>query len=103
MITKEYERKGNKIRVTFELPPSVLASQINVVGEFSGWEKAQLAMTQAQPNGNWKLTLDLDAGRCYRFRYLIDGQDWLNDVFADDHVENPYGSYDSVVDLREFA
>jgi hypothetical protein len=31
----------------------------------------------------------------------VDGREWLNDWHADDHLENPYGSYDSVVDLTE--
>jgi 1,4-alpha-glucan branching enzyme len=100
MITKECLALGETIRVTFVLPPTVPAEQINVVGEFSNWEKT-LFMEQAQPGGNWQLDLDLAAGRRYRFRYLIDGQHWLNDIFADDHLENPHGSYDSVIDLRE--
>jgi hypothetical protein len=29
----------------------------------------------------------------------LDGKEWRNDWHADDHVDNPYGSYDSVVDL----
>ena len=35
------------------------------------------------------------------FRYLVVVQEWLNDCHGDDHTENPYGSYDSVVDLTE--
>jgi 1,4-alpha-glucan branching enzyme len=100
MITKEYLAQGSKIRVTFALPSTVPADQISVVGDFSDWDPT-LSMDRAQPSGNWELTLDLPTGRRYRFRYLIDGQHWLNDIFADDHLENPYGSYDSVIDLRE--
>ena len=51
-----------------------------------------------QPAG-WKVTVELEDGSRYRFRYLVDGKEWLNDWHADDHEENPYGSYDSVVDL----
>lgn len=102
MIKKECLACGTKIRVTFALPPTMPAERIHVVGEFSDWEPT-LFMEQAQPGGNWELNLDLATGRRYRFRYLIDGQHWLNDIFADDHLENPYGSYDSVIDLREPA
>lgn len=102
MITKEPLADGTKVRVTFALPPAMPADRINVVGEFSNWEST-LSMDRAQPSGNWELTLELPTGRRYRFRYLIDDQHWLNDIFADDHLENPHGSYDSVIDLRESA
>jgi hypothetical protein len=56
-----------------------------------------MACNRADANG--KTTIELEAGRRYRFRYLVDGKEWLNDWHADDYVENPYGSNDSVVDL----
>jgi len=103
MIRKAPATRDGKVQVTFELPPGVLAGQICVVGEFSQWAEAGLPMNQAHPGANWTLTLELEPGRRYRFRYLVDGHHWLNDMFADDHVENPYGSYDSVLDLQELA
>ena len=45
------------------------------------------------------MTVDLDAGRAYRFRYLLDGQRWDNDWAADAYVANDFGGDDSVVDL----
>jgi 1,4-alpha-glucan branching enzyme len=103
MIKKGPATREGKVQVTFELPPGVQARQIYVVGEFSQWEGAGLPMSQAHPEANWELTLELEPGRRYRFRYLTDDDHWFNDMFADDHAENPYGSYDSVIDLREFA
>lgn len=102
MIEKERLAGGTKIRITFLLPSTMPAEQIHVVGEFNDWEPT-LPMERAEPSSNWKLVLDLATGQCYRFRYLVDRQHWLNDIYADDHLENPYGSYDSVVDLRETA
>jgi hypothetical protein len=43
--------------------------------------------------------LELDAGRAYRFRYVIDGWKFENDWFADRYEPNPYGGEDSVVDV----
>jgi 1,4-alpha-glucan branching enzyme len=103
MIKKTCAKRGQTVCVTFELPPSVPAHHINVVGDFCDWEPTKFCMNQAQPDGNWTLVLELQPGHRYRFRYLIDDRHWLNDMFADDHVENPYGSYDSVIDLREYA
>jgi hypothetical protein len=56
-------------------------------------------MTQSRSDGNWRVTIELESGQRYRFRYLADGKEWLNDWRADDNVENPYNSFDSVVDL----
>jgi hypothetical protein len=35
---------------------------------------------------------DLELGRAFQFRYLRDGEVWLNDNQADAYVPNPYGS-----------
>ncbi len=53
--------------------------------------------------GGFSLTVDLDAGRIYRFRYLLDGQRWDNDWAADAYVPNSFGGDDSVVDLTALA
>jgi len=99
MITKEPANQQGLMRVTFELPSTMWAERVNLVGEFNDWDTTVTAMTRSRSDANWKVVIDLPAGRRYRFRYLVDGREWLNDWHADDHVENPYGSYDSVVDL----
>lgn len=101
MIKKEPARKKGFVRVTFELPSNIWAERVNLVGEFNDWDTTTNPMTRHRSDSNWKATLELKAGKQYRFRYLIDGREWQNDWHADDHVENPYGSYDSVVDLAE--
>lgn len=102
MIKKEPTGKKDLVRVTFELSSTLWAERINLVGEFNDWDTTATPMTRSRSDANWKATLELPAGRRYRFRYLVDGKDWLNDWHADDYLENPYGSYDSVVDLTLF-
>ncbi|MFC2031094.1 isoamylase early set domain-containing protein [Chloroflexota bacterium] len=99
MITKKPVENTALVRVTFELPSTMWAERVNLVGDFSDWDTTATPMTHNRSDANWKVSLDLAAGRRYRFRYLVDGKEWLNDWHADDHEENPYGSYDSVVDL----
>lgn len=99
MITKEPVQKKNLVRVTFALPSTMWAERVNLVGEFNDWDTTATPLTHNRSDADWKATLELQPGRRYRFRYLVDGAEWLNDWRADDHVENPYGSYDSVVDL----
>jgi 1,4-alpha-glucan branching enzyme len=101
MITKEPVAEKGRVLVTFELPSTMWAERVNLVGEFNDWDTTATPMTHNRSDANWKVTVELEAGRRFRFRYLVDGREWLNDWHADDHLENPYGSYDSVVDLTE--
>lgn len=101
MIKKEPVKKQDLVRVVFELPSTIWAERVNVVGEFNDWDTTATPMTRNRSDANWKATIELKAGERYRFRYLVDGKEWLNDWHADDHEENPYGSYDSVIDLGD--
>ena len=103
MIRVEPAANEGLVRVTFELPASVWAERVNLVGEFNDWDTTATPLGHNRTDANWGATVELEAGRRYRFRYLIDGKEWLNDWHADDYAENPYGSYDSVVDLTEFG
>lgn len=98
-FTKKYLNNG-KCKVTFRLPRAAApdAQQVTMAGEFNNWDATAAPMTRLK-NGDFKLTLDLDAGREYRFRYLIDGNRWENDWCADRYVRNEYGADDSVVAL----
>ena len=101
MIKKVSIKEEGLVRVAFELPSTVWAERVNLVGEFNDWDTLSTPMTRERADANWKVNVELEAGRRYRFRYLVDGKEWLNDWYADDFVENPYGSDDSVVDLTE--
>jgi 1,4-alpha-glucan branching enzyme len=102
MINKRPGRKKGKVQVSFVLPSNMWAERVNLVGEFNDWDTTATPMSRNRSDANWRATIELEAGERYRFRYLIDGKEWLNDWHADDHMENPYGSYDSVVDLSDW-
>jgi 1,4-alpha-glucan branching enzyme len=99
MIKEKSLKQQGRVLVTFELPSSMWAERVSLVGEFNDWDTMATPMTRDRANADWKATLELETGRRYRFRYLVDGKEWLNDWHADDYVENPHGSDDSVVDL----
>ena len=101
MLQKVPIKKKGLVRVTFELPSSVWAERVNLVGEFNDWDTMSTPMTRERADANWKAIVELETGRRYCFRYLVDGKEWLNDWHADDFVENSHGSDDSVVDLTE--
>ena len=100
-MIKSRGTKG-KARVTFTVDPRVGAQAAAVCGEWNGWS-ADAAVMHRDAEGGFSLTVDLDAGRTYRFRYLLDGQRWENDWAADAYVGNNFGGEDSVVDLTALA
>ena len=95
MLKKRRFKKQGITKVTFVLPPEVEADRIHLMGEFNNWQTAHVM--RRRKDGSWRTTLNLEPGRAYEFRYLVDGERWLNDPDADDYVPNSYGSQNSVV------
>jgi 1,4-alpha-glucan branching enzyme len=100
-VIKSRGTKG-KARVTFTVDPEVGAQAAAVCGDWNDWSPGADVM-QRGADGGFSVTVDLDAGRAYRFRYLLDGQRWDNDWAADAYVRNDFGGDDSVVDLTALA
>lgn len=100
-VIKSRGAKG-KARVTFTIDPGVGAEAAAVCGEWNEWS-ADAGVMRRDAEGGFSVTVDLDAGRAYRFRYLLDGQRWDNDWAADAYVANDFGGDDSVVDLTALA
>ena len=96
MITKQPLPNG-KVAVTFEMPASIWADSVYLAGDFNEWNSQSHPLKQRRSDEGWEITLELDAGRAYQFRYLVNGSDWHNDWKADDYVPNPFGGDNSVV------
>jgi 1,4-alpha-glucan branching enzyme len=96
-VIKSRGAKG-KATVTFTVDPRVGAQTAAVCGEWNDWSAGAGGMRR-DAEGGFSLTVDLEAGRTYRFRYLLDGERWDNDWAADAYIPNSFGGDDSVVDL----
>lgn len=97
MLKKQYLKRGT-VKVDFVLPPAVAAeaSSAYLVGDFNNWDETATPMKKLK-NGSFKVTLELDPEREYRFRYLVDGNQWHNDWDADRYEPNPFSGDNSVV------
>ena len=95
-LTKQPSRTNGTTTVTFRIPAEAGAARAELLGEFNNWSPAPM---QPQPDGGHDLTVELESGHTYRFRYLLDGHRWENDWHADAYVPNEYGGDDSVIDL----
>lgn len=94
MLRKRRYAKDDVVKVTFDLPSDAAHDSVRVVGEFNSWEGTPLTR---QKDGSWRTTVTLKPGRQYQFRYLVDGEHWVNDPDADGRVRNPYGEDNSII------
>lgn len=100
-LKKQYLKSKSIVKVTFRLPKEAApeAGNVALVGEFNDWNIYATPM-QRLKNGEFKTTLELEAGRSYEYRYLIDETVWENDWDADRYVRSAFGNCDnSVVDV----
>jgi hypothetical protein len=95
---KKESKSGKRSKVTFRLPAQAAAEarKVTIVGDFNNWNREATPLRRRE-DGDFEVTLELDSGKEYRFRYLIDGQRWENDWRADRYVKSPFGVDDSVV------
>lgn len=96
MIYKRRSPNAGKVIVTFQIPGTIWAERINLLGDFNDWDAESLPFQQNR-EGDWQIELELEIGREYHFRYLLDGEHWRDDWHANGHVPNPHGGYDSVI------
>ncbi|MCH2213756.1 MAG: isoamylase early set domain-containing protein [Flavobacteriales bacterium] len=101
MIKKQFLKSKPVCKVTFSMPAEAApeAKEIQLVGEFSEWTKSPIEMKKLK-NGSFKTTVNLETGKEYEFRYVIDGERWENDWEADAYRQSPIAAEEnSVVSL----
>ena len=86
-LTKKFLKSKPVCKVTFKLKSDAAkdAKKANVLGDFNAWNPKKGKMKKLK-NGDFTLTLDLDSGQEYEFRYLVAGKIWENDDAADKYV-----------------
>jgi len=99
MSLKKQNLKSKPIcKVTFKLPGEMIpeAKVAHIVGEFNSWDIYANPMKKLK-DGSFTATLDLEQGREFQFRYLIDETDWKNDEAADRYERTPFGNDENSV------
>jgi hypothetical protein len=95
---KQYLKSRPSVKVTFRLPGEAAhgAVRVSLVGDFNAWSAEATPMKRLR-DGSFTAVVELEQGREYRFRYLIEGGRWENDWHADRYEPNAFGCDDSVV------
>ncbi len=97
-IKKQFLKTKPVCKVTFKLPAKTTqrAETVHLVGEFNHWTTNATPMRKLK-RGGYSATLELEVGREYQFRYLINGDEWINDGEADRYVPTVYPSVENSV------
>lgn len=97
--TKKATAAKSTTKVTFSLPKEAVtvAKTVAVVGEFNNWDIQNGVELKKQKDGSFKTTLELEAGKEYQYRFIINGEVWANAWDAPKYVPTEFGVENSVV------
>ncbi len=87
--------KTGKVTFTFRCNTP---RQVYLVGDFNGWAPTATPMNEVEP-GVWFVTIKVAPGQ-HQFRYREDGDVYHTDFAACGVIRNPYGGFNSVVDVE---
>ena len=86
-------------KVTLSLPKEAVetAQSVVAVGDFNNWNAAEGIALKKQKDGSFGATVELEAGKEYQYRFLLNGETWTNAWDAPKYVATPFGVDNSVV------
>ena len=97
-LKKTFSKDKKTCKVTFTVSAEAAqgAKKINIAGDFNSWSSTDNPLKQAK-DGSFSTTIELESGKEYQFRYLLDGYKWENDWKADKYIPAPYSNADNSV------
>lgn len=97
-VAKQFLKSKPIAKVTFELPAGALngAKVVSLVGDFNDWD-INAQPLKKQKDGSFKATVELPVGTEYQYRFIIDGETWMNDWAADKYVASPVSTDENSV------
>lgn len=89
-LKKQYLKSKPVCKVTFSMGKEAAASstKVDLLGEFNNWNTAEPVKLKKLKDGSFKVTIDLPIDNEFQFKYLLDGERWVNDECADKYVNN---------------
>lgn len=97
-LTKKCSKDKTVCKVTFKLEKDAVkgAKKVFLAGDFNHWTIGQTPLKKTK-DGGFSVSLELETGKEYQFRYLIDGETWENDWQADRYEFSPFGNCENSV------
>lgn len=88
-LKKQFLKSKPLCKVTFTVDPELVngGKEVAVLGEFNAWDPSEATMRKLK-DGTFTKTIELEVGHEYQFRYLVDGERWINDTEADKYTHS---------------
>lgn len=98
-MKKVYNREKGTCKVTFTLPTQAVgqASEVLLLGDFNNWNPNNAIALLPSADGSYKTTLELQTGKVYQYRFLLDQERWENDWNADGYIPSAMGNSDNSI------
>ena len=94
MLKKKFFKTKDECEVAFEIELAE-ASKVELVCENNGWQPVPMKKGKT---GTFRTRVRLPKESRIQFRYLVDGNVWVNDETADAVMMNEFGIENSVID-----
>jgi alpha-amylase len=92
-FTPALTRDLQMVSFAYSAPSTV--KQVAVAGDFNGWSATENPMVYSK-TGHWEASIPLKSAR-YRYKYVLDGTEWIADPDAREYELDPYGGKNSVM------
>ena len=92
MSIKKKELKSKKWKVSFNISHEVASQFSNaaLVGDFNNWDASKDKMKKLKKDGSFSIQKTFESGKEYQFKYLLDGEKWINEPEADKFSETQF-------------
>ncbi|MFW5851663.1 MAG: isoamylase early set domain-containing protein [Bacteroidota bacterium] len=96
-MKKSFSKTKPECKVTFQVPADILAGskKAAVVGEFNDWNPEANPVRVVKGAGS--VSVALETGKSYQYKFIIDCERWENDPEADSYIANEFGEANSIV------
>lgn len=83
-LKKQFLKSRPTCKVTFTVGAELAqgGKEVALLGDFNDWNPADYSLRKTK-DGAFTKTVELDCGKEYQFRYLVDGTTWINDDAPD--------------------
>lgn len=94
--TKTYNKAGDQCKVRFKLAKPNLegVKDVSLAADFTNW--APIPMKKLK-DGSASLEQTVKAGCDYQYRYVLDGDKWVNDPEADAYAKTEFEGVENSV------
>ena len=96
-VQVDEEPGAGRWRVVFTLSSDREAQRVSLAGDFNGWNVEAAPMERAA-DGRWRAEVSLGSG-AYRYKFCLDGQEWLPDPSNDEVEDDGFESCNSILRL----